>query len=212
MTIFTALFPAKILLVDDHPMLRRGLKDLLNLEEDVQVVAEAENGQQALDYLQNHDVDLIVLDNNMPVLTGIETLQKIRQQHITGKVILFTVSDNSEDVQDALELGADGYLLKDMEPNDIIIDIRKILKGELVISPSLAPVLTKAMRKPANQHVISERQVVTMIAQGMSNKMIGNKLDIAESTVKVHVKHVLNKTQLRSRVEVAVWAVQNLDV
>ena len=217
MTIFTALFPAKILLVDDHPMLRRGLKDLLNLEEDVQVVAEAENGQQALDYLQNHDVDLIVLDNNMPVLTGIETLQKIRQQHIIGKVILFTVSDNSEDVQDALELGADGYLLKDMEPNDIIIDIRKILKGELVISPSLAPVLAKAMRKPANQNVISEltsreRQVVTMIAQGMSNKMIGNKLDIAESTVKVHVKHVLNKTQLRSRVEVAVWAVQNLDV
>lgn len=216
MTIFTALFPAKILLVDDHPMLRRGLKDLLNLEEDVQVVAEAENGQQALDYLQNHDVDLIVLDNNMPILTGIETLQKIRQQHITGKVILFTVSDNSEDVQDALELGADGYLLKDMEPNDIIIDIRKILKGELVISPSLAPVLAKAMRKPANQNVISEltsreRQVVTMIAQGMSNKMIGNKLDIAESTVKVHVKHVLNKTQLRSRVEVAVWAVQNLD-
>ena len=206
MTIFTALFPAKILLVDDHPMLRRGLKDLLNLEEDVQVVAEAENGQQALDYLQNHDVDLIVLDNNMPVLTGIETLQKIRQQHITGKVILFTVSDNSEDVQDALELGADGYLLKDMEPNDIIIDIRKILKGELVISPSLAPVLAKAMRKPSR-----ERQVVTMIAQGMSNKMIGNKLDIAESTVKVHVKHVLNKTQLRSRVEVAVWAVQNLD-
>lgn len=217
MTIFTALFPAKILLVDDHPMLRRGLKDLLNLEEDVQVVAEAENGQQALDYLQNHDVDLIVLDNNMPILTGIETLQKIRQQNITGKVILFTVSDNSEDVQDALELGADGYLLKDMEPNDIIIDIRKILKGELVISPSLAPVLAKAMRKPANQNVISEltsreRQVVTMIAQGMSNKMIGNKLDIAESTVKVHVKHVLNKTQLRSRVEVAVWAVQNLDV
>lgn len=217
MTIFTALFPAKILLVDDHPMLRRGLKDLLNLEEDVQVVAEAENGQQALDYLQNHDVDLIVLDNNMPILTGIETLQKIRQQNITGKVILFTVSENSEDVQDALELGADGYLLKDMEPNDIIIDIRKILKGELVISPSLAPVLAKAMRKPANQNVISEltsreRQVVTMIAQGMSNKMIGNKLDIAESTVKVHVKHVLNKTQLRSRVEVAVWAVQNLDV
>lgn len=216
MTIYTALFPAKILLVDDHPMLRRGLKDLLSLEEDVQVVAEAENGQQALDYLQNNAVDLIVLDHNMPILNGIETLQHIRQQQITGKVLLFTVSDNTEDVQDALELGADGYLLKDMEPNDIIVDIRKILRGELVISPSLASVLAKAMRKPINQDIISEltsreRQVVTMIAQGMSNKMIGSKLDIAESTVKVHVKHVLNKTKLRSRVEVAVWAVQNLE-
>lgn len=216
MTIYTAAFPAKILLVDDHPMLRRGLKDLLSLEEDVQVVAEAENGQQALDYLQDNEVDLIVLDHNMPILNGIETLQHIRQQQIMGKVLLFTVSDNTEDVQDALELGADGYLLKDMEPNDIIIDIRNILRGELVISPSLAPVLAKAMRKPTNQNIISElttreRQVVNMIAQGMSNKMIGNKLDIAESTVKVHVKHILNKTQLRSRVEVAVWAVQNLD-
>lgn len=216
MTIYTAAFPAKILLVDDHPMLRRGLKDLLSLEEDVQVVAEAENGQQALDYLQDNEVDLIVLDHNMPILNGIETLQHIRQQQLMGKVLLFTVSDNTEDVQDALELGADGYLLKDMEPNDIIIDIRNILRGELVISPSLAPVLAKAMRKPTNQNIISElttreRQVVNMIAQGMSNKMIGNKLDIAESTVKVHVKHILNKTQLRSRVEVAVWAVQNLD-
>ena len=131
---------------------------------------------------------------------------------IQTKVLLFTVSDNSKDVQDALHLGVDGYLLKDMEPEQIITDIRKILCGELVISPSLAPILAQAMRKPVktdSSHELTEReiQVAKMIAQGMSNKMIGNKLGIAESTVKVHVKHILGKIGLRTRVEIAVWAV-----
>lgn len=210
--IYTASNPARLILVDDHPMLRRGLCDLLNLENDVQVVAEANNGQEALEYLSKNSVDLIVLDHNMPVLNGIETLKKIRELNIDSKVLLFTVSDNGKDVQEALHLGVDGYLLKDMEPEDIIVDIRKILRDELVISPSLAPILAQVMRKPIHQETsyeLTERelQVVHMIAQGMSNKMIGNKLGIAESTVKVHVKHILNKIGLRTRVEVAVWAV-----
>jgi two-component system nitrate/nitrite response regulator NarL len=131
---------------------------------------------------------------------------------IEGKVLLFTVSDSSKDVQDALEFGVDGYLLKDMEPEDIIKDIRKILRDELVISPSLAPILAQAMRKPAkneSNYDLTDRelQVLQMIAEGLSNKMIGNKLGIAESTVKVHVKHILGKVGLRTRVEAAVWAV-----
>ncbi len=215
--IFTANDPARLLLVDDHPMLRRGLVDLLSLEKDVTVVAQANHGQEALDYLANHAVDLIILDHNMPVLNGIETLKKIRELNITGKVLLFTVSDNSKDVQDALYLGVDGYLLKDMEPEEIIGDVRKILHGELVISPSLAPILAQAMRKPAqteSSYELTEReiQVAQMIAQGMSNKMIGNKLGIAESTVKVHVKHILGKIGLRTRVEVAVWAVGHFNL
>lgn len=210
--IFTHNNPARLLLVDDHPMLRRGLCDLLSLEPDVKVVAEANNGQEALDYLQKNNVDLIVLDHNMPILNGIETLKKIRELHILGKILLFTVSDNSKDVQDALYLGVDGYLLKDMEPEDIIRHIRKILRNELVISPSLAPILAQAIRKPNNNTEsfdLTEReiQVLHMIAEGMSNKMIGNKLGIAESTVKVHVKHILSKIGLRTRVEAAVWAV-----
>lgn len=210
--IFTAQNPAKLLLVDDHPMLRRGLADLLSLEHDVKVTGEASNGQEALDYLAKNTVDLIVLDHNMPILNGIETLKKIRELEISGKVLLFTVSDNSKDVQDALHLGVDGYLLKDMEPEDIISHLRKILRGELVISPALAPILAQAMRKPAHNDEnfeLTERemQVLQMIAEGMSNKMIGNKLGIAESTVKVHVKHILGKIGLRTRVEAAVWAV-----
>lgn len=211
-TVYTSANPARLLLVDDHPMIRRGLSDLLSLENDVQVVGEANNGQEAINYLQNNNVDLIVLDNNMPIMNGIETLKRIRELDIEGKVLLFTVSDNSKDVQDALEFGVDGYLLKDMEPEDIIKDIRKILRDELVISPSLAPILAQAMRKPAkneSNYDLTDRelQVLQMIAEGLSNKMIGNKLGIAESTVKVHVKHILGKVGLRTRVEAAVWAV-----
>lgn len=213
--IFTKQSPAKLLLVDDHPMIRRGLTDLLSLEDDVCVVAGVNNGVEALQFLQEHSVDLIVLDHNMPIMNGIETLKKIREQAILGKVLLFTVSDSTDDVQDALQLGVDGYLLKDMEPEQIITDIRKILSGQLVISPSLAPILASALRKPVkikDNFDLTERelQVLCMIAKGLSNKMIGNKLGIAESTVKVHVKHILGKTGLRTRVEAAVWAVNHL--
>ncbi len=210
--IFTSAEPARLLLVDDHPMLRRGLVDLLSLEKDVQVIAEANHGLEALQILEKQAVDLVILDHSMPILNGVETLKKIRELGITAKVLLFTVSDNTKDVQDALQLGVDGYLLKDMEPEQIITEIRKILRGELVISPSLAPILAQAMRKPMQsdvEHELTERevQVAQMIVQGMSNKMIGNKLGIAESTVKVHVKHILGKIGLRTRVEIAVWAV-----
>ena len=214
--IYTATSPARRLLVDDHPMLRRGMADLLSLEMDIHVAGEANHGVEALNFLQETSVDLIVLDYNMPVMNGIETLKAIRERQIEGKVLLFTVSDNIKDVQDALALGVDGYLLKDMEPDEIVGNIRRILRGELVISPALAPILAAAIRKPVQPESnpdLTERelQVLYMIRDGMSNKMIGNKLGIAESTVKVHVKHILAKISLRTRVEAAVWAVENLD-
>lgn len=196
-------------------MLRRGMLDLLSLEGDVKVVGEASDGKQALDFLQNNAVDLVILDHNMPVLTGIETLKEIKARHIKVKTLLFTVSDSGNDVQEALKLGVDGYLLKDMEPDLIIDDIRKILRGELVISPNLASILAQTLRTPSASDIagnltIRELEVIQMIAEGLSNKMIANKLDIAESTVKVHVKHILNKTGLRTRVDAAVWTVNNL--
>ncbi|WP_367108852.1 two-component system response regulator NarL [uncultured Psychrobacter sp.] len=214
-TVYTPSSPAKLLLVDDHPMLRRGIAELLSLEDDVVVVGEVSNGQEALEFLANHEVDLVILDHKMPVLTGIETLKEIRARNIEVKALLFTVSDSGEDVQEALKLGVDGYLLKDMEPELIITDIRKVLRGELVISPNLAAILAQTLRKPSIDDIAGnltsrELQVIQMIAEGMSNKMIANKLDIAESTVKVHVKHILNKTGLRTRVEVAVWTVNHL--
>lgn len=207
---------AKIMLVDDHPMMRKSLRNLIALEEDMIVVAEANNGREALSRMDQSELDLIILDNHMPELNGIETLKQLREMSFAGKILLFTVSDSSEDVSDALKYGVDGYLLKDIEPDDFIEKLRKILGDELVVSSSLAPVLAKAMStkesKTEKDDALSPREleVITMISEGNSNKMIGNKLGITESTVKVHVKSILSKLGLRTRVEAAVWVINNL--
>lgn len=206
--------PHTLLLVDDHPMMRRGLRQLIELEDDLQVIGEANNGLEACDLVGELKPDLVLLDNNMPQLNGIETLKRLREQGFTGKVLLFTVSDVAQDVRDALRFGADGYLLKDMEPELLVERLREVLHNNLVVSPSLTGVLAKALRAPqqgsAPELTERERQVLRMIAEGLSNKMIGNKLGITEGTVKVHVKNLLHKLGLRSRVEAAVWALEQL--
>jgi len=215
--VYTSTSPAKILLVDDHPMLRRGMADLLSLEPDFNVVADVSSGEETLAYLKDNDVDLIILDQNMPGLSGLDTVKQIRDQGNQAKILMFTVSDSGDDIHNALKHGVNGYLLKDMQPEQVALDIRKALRGELVVSSRLAAVLAPALRTPNLDDIVSnltsrELQVVKMIAKGQSNKMIGNELGISESTVKVHVKHILNKTNLRTRVDVAVWAVNSLDL
>ena len=203
-----------LLLVDDHPMMRRGIRQLIELEGDLVVVGEANNGAEACEQVARLAPDLVLLDNNMPQLNGVETLKRLREQGFTGKVLLFTVSDAENDVRDAMRFGADGYLLKDMEPEHLIARLRDVLHGTLVVSPSLTTVLAQALRTPQGASSLDltdrERQVLKMIASGLSNKMIGNKLGITEGTVKVHVKNLLHKLGLRSRVEAAVWALENL--
>jgi len=203
-----------ILLVDDHPMMRHGIRQMLELEDDFLIVGEASNGEEALGLIEPLQPDLVLLDNNMPLMNGIETLRQLRAMHYTGKVLLFTVSDAEDDIRDALRLDADGYLLKDMEPELLIQYIRNALNGELVISPGLTQVMAQALRSPPRQAVVElterERQVLKTIASGFSNKVIGHKLGITEGTVKVHVKNLLHKLGLRSRVEAAVWAMEHL--
>ena len=203
----------RVLIVDDHPLFRRGLVQLLQVIPAFHLVGEAAGGAEGLALARELRPDLILLDLNMRDVSGLDVLRGLRAARVEARVVMVTVSDSGEDVVAALRGGVDGYLLKDMEPEDIIKDIHKILRHELVISPSLAPILAQAMRKPAKSAdnfdlTEREQQVLQMIAEGLSNKMIGNKLGIAESTVKVHVKHILGKVGLRTRVEAAVWAVQ----
>ncbi|VXB78129.1 DNA-binding response regulator in two-component regulatory system with NarX (or NarQ) [Pseudomonas sp. 8AS] len=206
--------PHTLLLVDDHPMMRRGIRQLIELESDLVVVGEANNGEEATVLVTQLNPDLVLLDNNMPQLNGVETLKRLRDQGYAGKILLFTVSDAENDVRDAMRFGADGYLLKDMEPEHLITRLREALQGNLVVSPALTTVLAQALRSPQGASSLDlterERQVLKMIAGGLSNKMVGNKLGITEGTVKVHVKNLLHKLGLRSRVEAAVWAMENL--
>ncbi|MBS0860354.1 two-component system response regulator NarL [Providencia rettgeri] len=204
-----------ILLIDDHPMLRNGVKQLISLESSLQVIGEAGDGKTGIQIAEEQDPDLILLDLNMPGMNGFETLDKLRKRELSGRIILFTVSNYSDDLVNALKRGADGYLLKDMEPEELIVALKEAASGKLVVSPTLASVLAESLRDNTTQddnNITSltprEADILELISQGLSNKMIARKLDIAESTVKVHVKHLLKKLNLKSRVEAAVWVLQ----
>lgn len=205
---------ASIMIVDDHPLLRKGMRQLLELEDDLELVAEASSGQEALVLAQEHDPDLIILDLNMQGMDGIETLKALRVDGVTSRIVMLTVSDHDEDVVSAITNGADGFLLKDMEPEDIIEKIRQAALGKMVISDRLAEVLASALRRPEKKtsNIIDslttrELEILNLIAKGLSNKLIARELDISDGTVKVHVKHLLKKMNLKSRVEAAVWVV-----
>ncbi len=204
-----------IMLVDDHPLLRKGVAQLIELEDNLQVIAEASNGEEAIQKALQSQPDLIMLDLNMKGLNGVETLKSFKQADIGSKVIMFTVSDAEADVLQALRAGVDGYILKDSEPEELIEHINKAVQGELVISAPLTQILAKAFRPKVEKESIldtltnREQQILRYISQGDSNKIIARKLDIAESTVKVHVKNLLKKINMRSRIEAALFVVEN---
>lgn len=203
-----------VLLVDDHPLLRKGLQQLLSLADDMEVVGEANNGADAVRLGVELDPDLILLDLNMQGMNGLETLSRLRDEGVTSRIVMLTVSDANEDVLDAIGRGADGYLLKDMEPEELLEQIQRSLQGKLVMSEAVTQVLATAIRKPSKNPLASlenltsrERDIIKLIAKGLSNKLIARELDISDGTVKVHVKHLLKKLGLRSRVEAAVWMI-----
>ncbi len=207
---------ASILLIDDHPLLRQGMKQLIQMEEDLEVSGEASNARDGIALAIEQEPDLILLDLNMPEMDGIAALKALREANISSRIIIFTVSDHEDDVVSALRAGADGYLLKDMEPEELVPQLRQAALGRMVISDRLTTLLAEALRaqKPEKKRADydsltpREKDILKLIAEGLSNKMIGRKLDISDGTVKVHVKHLLKKLSLRSRVEVAVWAVE----
>jgi two-component system nitrate/nitrite response regulator NarL len=208
--------PSTILLIDDHPMLRNGVKQLIALDSTLQVIGEASNGEQGVELAKQLDPDLILLDLNMPGMNGLDTLDKMRQTDLSGRIVVFSVSNHEDDVVTALKRGADGYLLKDMEPEDLIAALHNAAGGKMVLSEALTPVLAASLResRPSGDRDIQsltprERDIIKLIAEGLPNKMIARRLNITESTVKVHVKHLLKKMKLKSRVEAAVWVLQS---
>ena len=205
-----------ILVIDDHPLFRRGVTQLLALEPQLRVVGEASTGEEGVELAARLDPDLILLDLNMKSLNGIDTLKRLREAGSEARIVMLTVSDNADDVVAAIRAGADGYLLKDMEPEELLARIRNALFGRMVLSDNLTHVLAQALRGEAlaagrdtAQLTDRERDILACLATGMSNKLIARELNITEGTVKVHVKNLLKKLGFRSRVEAAVWAVEH---
>jgi len=208
-----------VLVVDDHPLFRKGVVQLLAMDAGIRVVGEAGNKAEALRLAAQHDPDLILLDLNLKGESGIDILAALKEEDPSRRVVMLTVSDAPEDLIGAIRAGADGYLLKDMEPEDLLGRVRAALSGTTVIGDALAGRLAAALRQEAHDasrgpkrdlRELTEREqaVLRCVADGMSNKLIARTLNITEGTVKVHVKHVLKKLSFRSRVEAAVWAAE----
>lgn len=204
-----------LLIVDDHPLFRKGVKQLLQDAGGFNLVGEASSGVEGIDLAYRFQPELILLDLNMKEMHGLDVLKILKASDIDSRIIMLTVSDQQEDLVAALRAGADGYLLKDMEPEDLVAKLLEAASGQLVLSPTLAGLLIHAMRQEAKPKTMDEaglteqeRKIIERIAAGKSNKLIARDLNIAEGTVKVHVKHLLKKLGLKSRVEAAVWAVE----
>jgi two-component system, NarL family, nitrate/nitrite response regulator NarL len=206
-----------VVIVDDHPLFRRGLTQLLATLPRFTLLGEASCGKDGIERVIEMRPDLLLLDLNMKDMSGLEVLKQIKARDLDTRVVMITVSDQAEDLIAALRAGADGYLLKDMEPEQMLENLQSAADGKIIVSENLTHLLAVALRqqkRPQNPEEAGlteqELRILERIAGGKSNKLIGRELDIAEGTVKVHVKHILRKLNLRSRVEAAVWSVENL--
>jgi two-component system nitrate/nitrite response regulator NarL len=206
-----------VLIIDDHPLFRKGAIDLIAMEPTLSLAGEAADGEQGLLLVEQRRPNLVLLDLNMKGMDGLATLRAIKAAATDTRVVILTVSDSEDDVVAALRAGADGYLLKDAEPEDILVSLRKAAAGRMVLDEKVMECVALALRYEAQPCSADEagltkreREILRLIAEGLSNKRITRELDIMESTVKVHVKHLLKKLNLHSRVEAAVWATKHL--
>ena len=206
-----------ILIIDDHPLFRKGVRNLISMDQNLSVIGEATGGKDGVERALELIPDMILIDIDMKDMSGIETLELLKSKKVESIIVMLTVSDHEDNVINALRSGADGYLLKDMEPEDILDKIGKAASGETVISEQLTTLLAKSLRNNngsskeksvADKLTSREEEIILLVMEGMSNKMIARELDISDGTVKVHMKHILKKLGLKTRVEAAIWAIK----
>jgi len=207
--------PQRLLIIDDHPLFRRGVMQLVRMAGQFEVVGEASNGQEGIEMAKSLAPDMVLLDLNMKGMSGLDALKVMKSWDNDPRVVMLTVSDQAEDLIAALRAGADGYLLKEMDPEELVGKLKEAAAGQVTLTDRLTRLLAHSLRddnrpKDPDQAGLTEQEgrILEQIALGKSNKLIARELDIAEGTVKVHVKHLLRKLNLRSRVEAAVWAVE----
>jgi two-component system nitrate/nitrite response regulator NarL len=208
--------PIRVLLVDDHTLFRKGLAELLEQRGGIHIAGIAGNGDEAMQLLHATEPDVVISDLNMPPHGGLAMLRQMRAGGWRGPVLMLTVSDAEEDLASAMSAGAQGYLLKDMEPDDVVDAVQRAVRGETVVAPAMTLKLVHLLQggpqpakaDPLQQLTAREREILDYLAQGLSNKAIARALDISHDTVKLHVRHILAKLNLTSRVEAAVFAVE----
>ncbi len=195
-----------VMIVDDHPLMRRGIRQLLELDPTFRVVAEASNGGEAIALVNPVQPDVILLDLNMKGLSGLDTLKALRNEGVESRIIVLTVSDARNDVYALIDAGADGYLLKDSEPEMLLQLIHQAAQGENVFSDVIREYLTSRGEQVDPFAELTEREldVLQEVARGMSNKQVAQQLHISEETVKVHIRNLLRKLDVRSRVAATV--------
>ncbi len=210
--------PIRVLLVDDHSLFRSGIRSLLQRHAEFLVVGEAADGVEGIKRAQQLKPDVVLLDLNMPGMSGVETLQLMQQDCPDAAIIMLTVSEQAQDLALAMRSGARGYLIKNIETDYLLRAIRRAAAGETVVAEAMTGKLVAQLQAASQtERPVSEldkltpreKDILACLAQGESNKSIARKLDLAESTVKIHVQNVLKKLKLSSRVQAAVFAVEH---
>ncbi|MBW4511761.1 MAG: response regulator transcription factor [Scytonematopsis contorta HA4267-MV1] len=196
----------RVLIVDDHSIVRQGLATIINRDPEMTVIAQAEDGQQAIDYFREYQPDITLMDLRMPVRSGVEAITAICAEFKHARIVVLTTYDGDEDIYSGLQAGAKGYLLKDAKPNELLNAIRIVHRGQQYIPPEVGAKLVQRMSNPE----LSEREleVLRLMAQGMSNLDIANALTIGESTVKSHVNRILSKLGVSDRTQAVIVAVK----
>ena len=205
-----------VLLIDDHTLFREGLEGLLS-RRDINILAAVGSGLEGLRLAAELNPDVILLDMRMPEMDGMEVLRQLRKNGFRNPIVMLTTSSDERDLVESLRSGAQGYLLKDMEPDQLVLALRDIVSGKTVVAPDLAPVLARVVQgekiapdeeSPFSKLTPRENEILALLAEGQSNKVIARNLGISDGTVKLHVKSILRKLGVHSRVEAAVIAVE----
>ncbi len=208
----------RVLVIDDHTLFREGLEGLLT-RRDIDVIASVGDGETGIRLAQELKPDIILLDMRMPEINGLGVLKKLNECGLTMPISMLTTSTEERDLVEALRSGAKGYLLKDMEPDSLVVALRDIKEGKTVVAPTLTPILAKVVKgdafngsdekTPFEDLTPRETEILGLLAEGQSNKVIARNLGISDGTVKLHVKAILRKLSVHSRVEAAVLAVEH---